>query len=113
MGPSPKAVEAIIREVQNINFYPDSYAMKLKEAIAEKVGLTHENIVVGNGGEQTLAMVAQVFIDHGDEAIMADTTFSLYETSVLNMGGVAVKLPLKNYKHDLDGFVEKLTTRQR
>jgi histidinol-phosphate aminotransferase len=113
LGPSPKSVEAIIREVQNINFYPDSYAMKLKEAIAEKVGLTHENIVVGNGGEQTLAMVAQVFIDHGDEAIMADTTFSLYETSVLNMGGVAVKLPLKNYKHDLDGFVEKINDKTK
>ena len=113
LGPSPKAVEAIIREAQNINFYPDSYATKLKEAIAGKVGLTHENIVVGNGGEQTLAMVSQVFIDHGDEAIMADTTFSLYETSVLNMGGVVVKLPLKNYKHDLDGFIEKISDKTK
>lgn len=113
LGPSPKAVEAIIREAKNINFYPDAYAMKLKEAIAEKVNLTHENIIVGNGGEQTLSMVAQTFINYGDEAIMADTTFGLYETNVLNMGGVVVKLPLKNYKHDLDGFVEKINDKTK
>lgn len=113
IGPSPKAVEAIIREAQNINFYPDAYAMRLKEAIGKKYDLGHENIIVGNGGEQTLTMVAQTFINHGDEAIMADTTFGLYETSVLNMGGVAVKLPLKDYKHDLDGFIEKINDKTK
>src|SRR5690554_5497608 len=68
IGPSPRAVEAIIKEVQNINFYPDAYAMRLKEAIGKKVNLTHENIIVGNGGEQTLTIIAQIFINHGDEA---------------------------------------------
>lgn len=113
LGPSPKAVEAVIREAQNINFYPDAYAMKLKEAIAKKVNLTHENIVVGNGGEQTLSMAAQTFISQGDEAIMADITFGLYETNVLTLGGVVVKLPLKNYKHDLDGFIEKINDKTK
>ncbi len=113
LGPSPKAVEAIIKEAQNINLYPDAYAMRLKEAIAKEFNLTHENIIVGNGGEQTLSMVAQTFISHGDEAIMADTTFSLYETSVLNMGGVINKLPLKDYKHDLGGFVERINDKTK
>lgn len=113
LGPSPKAVEAIIKEAYNINFYPDAYATKLKEAIAKKVNLTHKNIIVGNGGEQTLSMVAKTFINHGDEAIMSDTTFGLYKTSVLNMGGIAIKLPLKNYKHDLDGFAEKISDKTK
>ncbi len=113
IGPSPKAVEAIKREAENINLYPDAYAMNLKEAIGKKVGLTHENIIVGNGGEQTLSMIAQTFISYGDEAIMADTTFGLYNTSVLNMGGTVVKLPLKDYKHDLDGFIEKINDKTK
>ncbi len=108
LGPSPKAVEAIMREVQHINIYPDAYAMKLKEEIAKRTNLTHENIITGNGGEQIIQLIAQTFINPGDEAIMADTTFGLYETSVLNMKGVPVILPLKDYKHDLDGFVEKI-----
>ena len=113
LGPSLKAVEAIIKEVQNINFYPDAYAMKLKKAIAKKVDLTHENIIIGNGGEQILSMIAQTFINNGDEAIMADTTFGLYETSVLIMGGTVIKLPLKNYKHDLVDFIEKISDKTK
>ena len=108
LGPSPKAIEAIIREAAHINIYPDAYAMKLKQEIAKKTNLSHENIVTGNGGEQIIQIIAQTFINPGDEAIMADTTFGIYETSVLNMKGVAVTLPLKNYKHDIDGFIERI-----
>ncbi|MBU5675813.1 histidinol-phosphate transaminase [Alkaliphilus sp. MSJ-5] len=113
LGPSPKAVEAIKREAENINIYPDAYAMKLKQEIAKRTNLSHENIVTGNGGEQIIQIIAQTFISHGDEALMADTTFGLYETSVLNMGGVPVQLPLKNYKHDLDGFIEKINDKTK
>lgn len=113
IGPSPKAVEAIIKEAQNINFYPDAYAMNLKEAIAKKTGLTHENVVTGNGGEQLIPMLAQTFIEPGDEAIMADTTFGVYESSIINAGGVVVKLPLKDLKQDLDGFVEKINDKTK
>ncbi len=113
LGPSPKAVEAIKKAAENINIYPDAYAMELKQEIAKKVNLTHENIVTGNGGEQVLRMIAGTFINPGDEALMADTTFGLYETSIVNMKGVAVKLPLKNYKHDLDGFIEKINDKTK
>ena len=78
-----------------------------------KVDLTHENIIIGNGGEQILSMIAQTFINNGDEAIMADTTFGLYETSVLIMGGTVIKLPLKNYKHDLVDFIEKISDKTK
>jgi len=113
LGPSPKAIAAIIKEAQNINIYPDAYAMKLKLEIAKMTNLSHENIITGNGGEQVLQIIAQTFINPGDEALMADTTFGLYETSVLNMKGVAIQLPLKNYKHDLDGFVEKINEKTK
>lgn len=108
LGPSPKAVEAVKKAAEHINIYPDAYAMKLKEEIAKRTNLSHENIITGNGGEQIIQIIAQTFISHGNEALMADTTFGLYETSVLNMGGVPIQLPLKDYKHDLDGFIEKI-----
>jgi len=108
LGPSPKAIEAIKKAAEHIHIYPDAYAMDLKQAIAKGTNLSHENIVTGNGGEQIIQIIAQTFINPGDEALMADTTFGLYETSVVNMKGVAIKLPLKDYKHDLDGFIERI-----
>lgn len=113
LGPSPKAVEAIKKELGNINIYPDAASMALKEKIAQKYDLTYENVVVGNGGEQLLAMIAQTFINEGDEAVMAATTFGIYGTSISLMGGVPVKIPLKYYKHDFEKFSQSVNDRTK
>ncbi|MCT8975148.1 histidinol-phosphate transaminase [Clostridium sp. CX1] len=105
LGPSPKAIEAIRKEAEYINIYPESNATKVKEKLAEKYNLSVDNIVTGNGGEELLKLIAETFINSGDEAIMADTTFDKYASEVSFMGGTAVKLPLKNYKHDFEGFI--------
>lgn len=113
LGPSPKAVEAIEKEAKSIHIYPDASAMLLRQEIAKEYDLSYENVVIGNGGEQILQMIAQTFINEGEEAIMASTTFGLYGSSVTHMGGVPIKLPLKDYKHDFEGFIEKLTDRTK
>lgn len=113
LGPSPKAVDAIEKAAKSIHIYPDASAMELRQEIAKEYDLSHENVVVGNGGEQILMMIAQTFINEGEEAIMASTTFGLYGSSVTHMGGVPVKLPLKNYKHDFKGFIEKLNDKTK
>lgn len=113
LGPSPMAMEAIKKEVDNIHIYPDASAMLLRKEIAKEYDLSYDNVVVGNGGEQILSMIAQTFINAGDEAIMAATTFGLYGSSVTHMGGVPIKLPLKNYKHDFEGFIDKITSKTK
>lgn len=113
LGPSPKAIEAIKKEIENIHIYPDASVMLLRQEIAKGYDLSHDNVVVGNGGEQILMMIAQTFINEGEEAIMASTTFGLYGSSVTHMGGVPIKIPLKNYKHDFKGFIENLTDKTK
>ena len=112
-GPSPKAVEAIKKELQNIHIYPDPTARELREKISGHFDLSSENIIIGSGGEYLLQLIAQTFINEGDEAIMADTTFSLYETSVSLMGGIAVKVLLNNFKHDFDGFINNISSKTK
>lgn len=113
LGPSPKAVEAVKQELEFINIYPDAAAMKLRKAIAEDQGLEFDNVLVGNGGEQVLSIIAQAFINEGDEAIMATTTFGLYGSSVHHMGGVAIKIPLKDYDHDLDNMLARINEKTK
>lgn len=113
LGPSPKALEAIMNEMKTINIYPDPAATALRAALAEEYGLGADQIVVGSGGEQILQLIAQVFINAGDEAIMADTTFDLYASTVSFLGGVPVRVPLKNYKHDLEEFVRRINDRTK
>lgn len=114
LGPSPKAVEAVRNELKNLNIYPDAGAMELRHALAKKYGLDYENIVAGNGGEQVLRVIAQTFINTGDEAIMAATTFDIYSNSVTHMGGIPVKIPLtEDYKHDFEAFIENINDKTK
>lgn len=113
LGPSKKAVEAIRKEAANINIYPDSGATTLREKLAERYDLSPEQIVMGNGGEEIIKFIAQTFINAGDEAIMANPSFGLYGTSVSHMGGIPIKIPLKNYKHDFETFIQKVNDKTK
>lgn len=113
LGPSPKAVEAIIKEVHNINTYPDASYERLKEKLAQKLNISTKNIVLGNGGDELIKMISETFINPFDEVIMASTTFGRYANEVSFMGGKAIQVPLKNYKHDFDGFISKLSKKTK
>lgn len=113
LGPSKKAVAAIKKEAENIHIYPDSTAVSVREKLAEKYNLTPNQIVLGNGGEEILKFIAATFVNEGDEAIMAVPSFGLYATSVAHMGGKPVQIPLKNYKHDFEAFIQNVTDKTK
>ncbi|SKC84767.1 histidinol-phosphate transaminase [Maledivibacter halophilus] len=113
LGPSKKAVEAIRKEAESINIYPDPAAANLREKLARRYDLNPQQIVIGNGGEEIIKFIAQTFINAGDEAIMANPSFGLYGTSVSHMGGKLVQIPLKNYKHDFETFVQKVNDKTK
>ena len=114
LGPSHLAVDAIRYEAENIHIYPDPSVKILKEKIAKKHGVKETEILLGNGGEELLKLIAQSIIEEGDEAIMAEPSFSLYEISVNHMGGKSIKIQLTNdYKHDFEAFVNHITDRTK
>lgn len=108
LGPSPKALEAVRRELENINIYPDPGCMELRRKLAEKHGLEVENIVVGNGGEQLLQIIAQTFINVGDEMLTSDTTFTILGIWAEHLGGKNVTVPMEGYKQNFKGYIENI-----
>ncbi len=113
LGPSPLAVEAMIREIVRVHLYPDSSALELREAIAARCGFGVENVVVTNGGEHLLQITAQTFINGGDEAVMPYPSFDLYASTVTLMGGKPVIVPLKGYCHDFDAMLAAIGPRTK
>lgn len=101
LGPSPKAVKAATECLSHLELYPDASAEALREGIGRHWGVGVERIVVGDGSDELLRLLASMFISVGDEAIMADLTFGVYSHAVNLMGGTSVRVPLKEYKHDL------------
>lgn len=113
LGPSPDAVRAIQEAAERVYLYPDGNCYYLKNALAEKHGVSPENIIVGNGTDEIIKMLAEAYLNPGDEIVVADPTFSEYEFAALVMAGRAVKVPCRSFRHDLKAMAAAITPRTR
>jgi len=102
IGPSTLAVEAIKREVENINFYPESSSRLLREKLAKQLNLSEDFIIVGNGADNIIDLTGMAFVNGGDEVITGEITFPAYETITRIMGGKLILVKLKDFCFDLD-----------
>jgi len=113
LGPSPKAVGAIRKELRNIYLYPDGPCTVLREALARKFSIPERKVVISNGGDNLILMIANAFVDEGDEVVMADPTFSVYTNVIQIMGGRPIKVRLKDFTHDLPTMLKKINRKTK
>ena len=113
LGPSPKAVKALLKEAKKVYLYPDGPCGDLRRAIAERLSMPEETVVVSNGADNLILLIANAFVDGGDEAIMADPTFTVYANVTCLMGGKPVPVRLKEFGHDLPGMLKKINRRTK
>lgn len=95
LGPSPKAVEAILASTSKLNRYPDGSGFYLRKKLAEKHSLPFDSILLGNGSNEIIELVIRAFMSPGDEVMMPAPSFLLYRLVVQWMGGRPVSIPLK------------------
>lgn len=105
LGPSPLAVEAVGEALSLMNIYPDGSCFQLRRKLAGALGVEEKSIVLGNGSDELLKMIAETFINPEDEVIYGDPTFAEYEFAGLLMGAVIRAVPLIDYRYDLDGIL--------
>ena len=113
LGPSRIALEAIRKAARGLSFYPDSGAEELRAAIAEYVGARKENIVVGNGSDELMDLLAKVFLGEGDEVVIPVPTFSLYESIARLYGAGAGLRPREGLPVRGRGDLEAIGTKTR
>lgn len=113
LGPSPRAVAAIRKELPNIFLYPESPCTVLRQALAKKFALPEGMLVLSNGADNLILMIANAFIDEGDEVVMADPTFPVYTNVTQIMGGRPVKVKLRDFTHDLDRMLSKVNRKTK
>ena len=94
--PSPKCAEVLRGfDLDRLRRYPDPSCAALKEALASLNGCRPENVFVGNGSDEVLALAARAFVED-DEAIGSlDPSYSLYKTLAAIRDVKWVGLPLE------------------
>lgn len=109
IGPSPKAVEAMKKAVEEVHFYPDGGGWRLRNAIAEKFGLGRENVILGNGSNEIIELIGHAFLNPGDEVIVADHAFVVYKLMATLFGATTIEVPDPGFVHDLDAMADAIT----
>ncbi len=113
LGPSPKALVAMREALDQVHFYPDGGGYYLREAIAEKLSLKRENIILGCGSNEIIEFIGHAFLAPGDEIVTACHSFLVYKLMAALFGAVTIEVPDPNYAHDLKAMLEAITPRTR
>lgn len=125
LGPSKKAIDALKKYLQEdceIHRYPEGSGYYLKDALVKKIScykdvaeniITSDNIILGNGSNELIDIAVRTYMDNEDEAIMAIPSFVVYSMAVRSVGGKAVEVPLKSYRHDLDQMADLITEKTK
>ena len=98
--PSPKVIEALKNfNTDNLRFYPEANSMELKKAIADYYKVKAENVFVGNGSDDVLALSFQAFFNSDKPIAYPDITYSFYPVWCRLFGINYVNYPLDdNFK---------------
>lgn len=102
LGMSPKAKKAVEAAIGGIERYPDQFDLIAK--VAERCGVAAGQVVLGNGSNDVLDLIARVFLAPGRSAVFAQHAFAVYPLATLSTGAELISTPARNYGHDLDAM---------
>jgi histidinol-phosphate aminotransferase len=83
LGPSPKAVRAIEKALNEMSLYPDWRAEGLRQAIGRHNGVRADQVFVGCGETELISFLIRAFSEQGDEVLFPIPTFPIYEQASL------------------------------
>ena len=113
IGVSPLARRAIERAVADLARYPDGNGFDLKQALSRRFGVDSTAIVLGNGSNDVLELVARAFLMPGLEGMYSAHAFAVYPLAVQATGARGVEIAARNFGHDLAAMRAAVTARTR
>jgi histidinol-phosphate aminotransferase len=113
-GPFPSALRGMRAVLPHLNRYPDGSCRALKRALAEKLGVEERFLMVGNGSNELLTLIAQAVVGPGDEVVFAWPSFVVYPICTQLTCGTPVKVPLTAEQvHDLPAMLAAVTDKTK
>ena len=113
LGPSPKAVEAVKKRLETLNYYPDGGCYDLRMKVAKVRSVKPTQLTFGNGSNEILEFLAQCFVDRGDETVFGEQSFIVYKLATIFMGGVCKSVPMPGMRYDLDALRDAVTDKTK
>jgi histidinol-phosphate aminotransferase len=113
LGCSPAAKAAFAAAIDDLALYPDGRGGGLRAALAARHRIEPERIILGCGTDEIFAMLAQTYLQPGDNIVQGEYGFGAYGIAArANEAGVRLA-PERNYKIDVEAMLAQVDARTR
>jgi histidinol-phosphate aminotransferase len=107
VGPRTRAaIEAAFGEIAR---YPDGNGYDLKLALSKRYGVDLSQIVLGNGSNDVLELVALAFLGPGLSSVYSQHAFAVYPLATQARGARAIVVPAREFGHDVEAMAGAIT----
>ncbi len=113
LGPSPRTRAAMQAALDGANFYPDGGGFYLRTALAEKLGVATENIILGNGSNEIIEFIGHAFLRAGVEMVTSENAFIAYRLVAALFAAKTVAVADVEHRFDLEGILAAITPKTR
>jgi len=113
IGPSPEAIEAMRTALPEAHLYPDGSGFYLTKAIAARLSLATDNIILGNGSNEIIEFLAHGFLNRGDNIVVSQYAFIAYKLIASLFDAHTIEVASPDYRHHLDGMLDAVTDSTR
>jgi histidinol-phosphate aminotransferase len=83
-----------------MNRYPDGAGFYLKQAIAKSIGVTPEEILIGNGSDEIVQLLAAAYLNPQRGMVTSEYSFVRYRMRPELADAPCKLVKMKNFAHD-------------
>ena len=114
LGCSSRVFAVIKKEIDKVKHYPDPNCTELKKTLSKKFNVPMDKIIISNGSEQLISLIPRVLLNPGDEVVIPEVTFPLFENGVIIAGGVPIFSKMtEDFSIDLQDIKDKITKKTK
>lgn len=113
LGPSPKAMEAARAALPESHRYPDGGTVVLRRTLAERRGVSPEEIFIGLGSSELIDLASRVLLRSGLQGLTSEGSYAPFSVAIRASGAELVRTPMRDFTFDLDALAHAVTPKTR
>jgi len=107
-GPSPRVIAALRDAADAVWFYPDPENDELRHALAQKLGISADEVTIGEGIDGLMSWIVRLFISPGETVVTSLGAYPTFNYHVVGYGGVLATAPYAGAHEDLEALLDKV-----
>ena len=112
LGASPRAVEAIAKNLGSLNYYPNG-GLDLRERLAREFDLKVENVIAGSGSDSIMSGIIRAFLCDDDEVLTTEAAFIGFQVLARSRGVTYRTVPYRDWHYDLTALAAAITDKTK